>query len=76
MSSENTNISVIGEAIYPHLTKPDVRFNQDGEYKVTLKVSKSDATDMVKLFDQALDDSLAKAEKDSKGKKVLSLIHI
>ena len=70
MSSENTKISVIGEAIYPHLTKPDVRFNQDGEYKVTLKVSKSDATDMVKLFDQALDDSLAKAEEKVKGKKV------
>ena len=70
MSSENTNISVIGEASYPHLTKPDVRFNQDGEYKVTLKVSKSDATDMVKLFDQALDDSLAKAEEKVKGKKV------
>ena len=70
MSIENTKISVIGEAIYPHLTKPDVRFNQDGEYKVTLKVSKSDATDMVKLFDQALDDSLAKAEEKVKGKKV------
>ena len=70
MSIENTKISVIGEAIYPHLTKPDVRFNQDGEYKVTLKVSKSDATDMVKLFDQALDDSLVKAEEKVKGKQV------
>ena len=42
-----TNISVVGEAIYPHLNKPDVRFNEAGEYKVTLKVAKSAATETV-----------------------------
>jgi len=65
-----TQVSVAGEAIYPHLVKPDVRFNELGEYKVTLKVSKSDATAMVKNIDQAIVDSLAKAEKEAKGKKV------
>ena len=70
MSNITTKVSVAGEAIYPHLTRPDVRFNQDGEYKVTLKISKSDATNMVKEFDQAIDDSLADAEKKAKGKKI------
>ena len=70
MSDITTKVSVASEAIYPHLVKPDVRFNELGEYKVTLKVSKSDATDMVKSVDQAIVDSLAKAEKDNKGKKV------
>jgi len=65
-----TQVSVAGESIYPHLVKPDVRFNELGEYKVTLKVSKQDATNMVKQIDQAIVDSLAKAEKDTKGKKV------
>ena len=65
-----TQVSVAGEAIYPHLVKPDVRFSELGEYKVTLKVSKQDATNMVKQIDQAIVDSLAKAEKDTKGKKV------
>ena len=66
MSDITTKVSVASEAIYPHLVKPDVRFNELGEYKVTLKVSKSDATDMVKSLDQAIVDSLAKAEKDNK----------
>ena len=59
-----TNISVVGEAIYPHLNKPDVRFNEAGEYKVTLKVAKSDATEMLKLYTSALDDSLKLAEQN------------
>ena len=29
--SQTTNISEIGEAIYPHLNKPDVRFSEAGE---------------------------------------------
>ena len=70
MSTNTTKVSAMGEAIYPHLSKPDIRFNADGEYKVTLKVSKQDASEMVKEFDQAIDDSLAEAEKKVKGKKI------
>ena len=70
MSDITTRVSVVGEAIYPHLNKPDVRFNENGEYKVTLKVNKQDASAMVKLFDQACEDSLASAEKEAKGKKI------
>ena len=39
----DAKISAMGEAIYPHLNKPDVKFSEAGEYKVTLKVKKSDA---------------------------------
>ena len=72
MSDNNTKVSVAGEAIYPHLMKPDVRFNELGEYKVTLKLDKQDASQMVKELDQAIEDSLAKAQKDNKGKTVKS----
>jgi len=65
-----TKVSVAGEAVYPHLVKPDVRFNELGEYKVTLKIGKQDASQMVKDIDQAIEDSLAKAQKDNKGKTV------
>ena len=75
--SQTTNISEIGEAIYPHLNKPDVRFSEAGEYKVTLKVAKSDATEMLKLYNKAIEDSLKLAEQNHKGKGIkLSLIHI
>ena len=72
MSDITTRVSVVGEAIYPHLNKPDVRFNEYGEYKVTLKIAKQDASAMVKLVDQACEDSLASAEKEAKGKKIKS----
>ena len=70
MSDITTRVSVVGESIFPHLNRPDVRFNDWGEYKVTLKIGKQDASAMVKLFDQAIEDSLATAEKEAKGKKV------
>ena len=68
--SQTTNISEIGEAIYPHLNKPDVRFSEAGEYKVTLKVAKSDATAMLKLYNSAIEDALKLAEQNHKGKGI------
>ena len=68
--SQTTNISEIGEAIYPHLNKPDVRFSEAGEYKVTLKVAKSDATEMLKLYNSAIEDALKLAEQNHKGKGI------
>ena len=68
--AQTTNISEIGEAIYPHLNKPDVRFSEAGEYKVTLKVAKSDATAMLKLYNSAIEDALKLAEQNHKGKGI------
>ena len=75
MQKLTTHVSVVGEAIYPHLNKPDVKFSDAGEYKVTLKVAKSDATSMVKLFDDAQADSLKLAIAENKGKKVQESPH-
>jgi hypothetical protein len=70
MFDNATKISVKGEAIYPALNKPETRFDVNGVYKVTLKVAKSDASEMVKLFDQAIEDSLATAKLEQKGKLI------
>ena len=64
--SDNTNISVLGEFVYPHLNKPDVRFNEAGEYKLTLKVPQKQALGMVTLIDKELEASVAEAEKENK----------
>lgn len=63
-------ISAKGEFVYPHLNKPDVRFNEAGEYKLTLKVPQKEALSMVTLLDKELDACIAKVEKEKKGKKV------
>ena len=68
--SEKPNISVLAEFVYPHLNKPDVRFNEAGEYKLTLKVPQKQALEMVTLIDKELEASTAKAEKENKGKKI------
>ena len=66
MKKLTTHVSVVGKAIYPHLNKPDVKFKDAGEYKVTLEVAKSEATDMIKLFDDAQADSLKTAIAENK----------
>jgi hypothetical protein len=68
--NEATNISELGEAIYPHLNKPDVKFNEAGEYSVKLKVPEAKAKDMIALYEKAIEDSISKAELELKGKKV------
>ena len=61
--TEQSLISIVGEFVYPHLNKPDVRFNEAGEYKVTLKIPKNKAVDMMKVIDIAIESSVAEAEK-------------
>jgi len=63
-------VSPLGEAVYPHLNRPDVKFNPLGEYKITLKLNKSDASKFIQEIDKYIDDCLATYEKDAKGKKI------
>ena len=57
--SDNATISALAEFVYPHLNKPDVRFNEAGEYKVNLKVPQKQALEMVTLIDKKLDEAIA-----------------
>lgn len=68
--SEANNISALGVAIYPHLNRPDVRFNEAGEYKTNLEVSEADAKDMVATIEKAIEGSISEAEAQSNGKKI------
>jgi hypothetical protein len=63
-------VSPLGEAVYPHLIKPDVKFNPLGEYKITLKLNKSEASKFIAEIDKYIEECLATFEKDGKGKKV------
>ena len=69
-NNATTNISELGEAIYPHLNKPDVKFNENGEYKVTLKVPEEKAKGMIATYEEAIQNSISEAEQQLKGKKV------
>ncbi len=68
--NDATNISELGEALYPHLNKPDVKFNENGEYKVSLKIPEAKAKGMIALYEKALQSSISEAEEKLGGKKV------
>jgi len=68
--NEATHISELGEAIYPHLNKPDVKFNENGEYKVTLKIPADKAKGMISTYEKAIENSISEAEQKLSGKKV------
>ena len=68
--NDATNISELGEAIYPHLNRHDVKFNENGEYKVNLKVPEDKAKGMIALYEKAIQSSISEAEQKLNGKKV------
>ncbi len=65
-------VSPIGTASYPFLTRPDTKFDSDGEYRVGLLLSATEAQEMMKAIDAAMTDSLEKAKKENpqKAKKI------
>lgn len=70
MIETKTMVTPIGEAVYPRLLKPDTRFNELGEYRITLKIKKQDAPKLMSDIDVFLGDCLATFEKEAKGKKL------
>lgn len=63
-------VTPIGVAQYPHLTKPDTKFNPDGEYKVSLELDANAAQDIVTFLDEQFAESVATAKKENAGKKI------
>lgn len=63
-------VTPIGVAQYPYLTKPDTKFNPDGDYKVNLEIDSKDAQDLMSLLDEQLAASVEKAKEENKGKKI------
>lgn len=63
-------VSPKGAASYPYLTKPDTKFNPDGDYKVNLIVQAEDAAQAIELLTKEHEASVAKAKAENKGKRV------
>lgn len=59
-----------GVAQYPYLTKPDTKFNPDGEYKLKLEIPADKAQDIVTFLDEQFAASVAAAKKENPGKRV------
>lgn len=62
--------SPFGKAIYPHLSKCDVRFKAEGEYHVDLEVTDEEAQEMELLINHLSDESVKQAQEKT-GKKAV-----
>lgn len=69
MAKKDRITTPVGVAVYPHLNRPDTKFNSDGEYKVKLRLSAEEAEEIVNKIDEAVEKSLEKAKKDNPKKK-------
>jgi hypothetical protein len=63
-------VTPTGVAQYPHLTKPDTKFNPDGEYKVSLELDAHAAEEIVSFLDEQFEQAVASAKKENPGKKI------
>lgn len=64
-------VTPAGSAQYPYLTKPDTKFNPDGEYKMKLEVSDpSGVQSLVTFLDEQMEKSVELAKKENPGKKI------
>lgn len=63
-------VSPKGFASYPYLTNPDTKFNQDGEYKVSLIVAGNDASKAIAFLTEQHEVAVAKAKQANAGKRV------
>jgi hypothetical protein len=58
----------VGVARYPFLLRPNTRFDPDGEYRVTLILSKAEAQALIDTIDEALKASMEKAIAENPAK--------
>jgi len=69
--AKNQRVQIVsprGTAVYPWLNRPDTKFSDDGEYKVTLKIPAEEAQDLISKLDKMLDEY--QAEQASRDPKV------
>ena len=70
--AKGLNVTPVGTAVYPWLNKPDTKFNPDGEYSVTLILSKEDAKEVSKVVKPMMNggkNNPIKEELDDQGEK-------
>ncbi|ANS05486.1 single-stranded DNA-binding protein [uncultured phage_Deep1-GF2-KM23-C739] len=70
MEKPKTYTSPFGKAIYPHLSKADVRFKPEGEFHVDLEVNGDKALELVTLVDKFVEKALTEEKKKGKRKNL------
>ena len=72
MEKPKTYTSPFGKAIYPHLTKADVKWKPEGEFHVDLEVDADKSLELVTLIDKHVEKALTEEKKKGKKKELAS----
>jgi len=70
MEKLKTFTSPFGKAIYPHLTKCDVRFKPEGEFKVDLEIGEAPANALLKILKEYQAKAISKAKEVTGKEKI------
>ena len=70
MEKPKTYTSPFGKAIYPHISKADVRFKPEGEFHVDLEVDGDKALELVTLVDKCVEKAFEDEKKKGKRKNL------
>lgn len=63
-------VTPAGIAQYPYLSKPDTKFNPDGDYKVTLDIKSENAASLMQQLEDAHVKAMEDAKAENKGKRI------
>ena len=70
MEKPKTYTSPFGKAIYPHLSKCDVKWKPEGEFHVDLEVGADKALELVTLIDKCVEKAFEDEKKKGKRKNL------
>ena len=70
MEKPKTYTSPFGKAIYPHISKADVKWKPEGEFHVDLEVDADKALELVTLVDKYVEKALTEEKKKGKKKEL------
>ena len=70
MEKSKTYTSPFGKAIYPHLSKADVKWKPEGEFHVDLEVDGGKALELITLIDKCVEKAFTEEKKKGKRKNL------
>lgn len=62
-------IQIAGVAVWPHLTRPDTKWKEEGEYHTKLRIDADAAEPLIEQFTAMQEAEMRLAQKKAKGKK-------
>lgn len=61
-------VTPVGVAVYPHLVRPDTKFDSDGVYTAQVAIEADDAAKLIEQLENARDTFAAEFKKENKAK--------